>query len=72
MNAAELRTIIDAYTGDQNYQLAHKRLFRSSAMQHLLAFYKHRVNLDDLRDHVCMAWRSMDCGGGWDRIVPVQ
>ncbi|XP_043228742.1 histone-lysine N-methyltransferase KMT5B-like isoform X1 [Amphibalanus amphitrite] len=64
LNTSELRTIIDAFCSDQDYQLAHKRLFRSNALQQLLAFYNHRVNMDDLREHVLkfLAVLSEDSG----------
>ncbi|XP_037087316.1 histone-lysine N-methyltransferase Suv4-20-like [Pollicipes pollicipes] len=52
LNKKELQNIILAFVKDQNYQDAYRRLYHSEAMSQLLVFFKHRVNRDDLQDHV--------------------
>ena len=51
-NKDVLRNLIFSFIKDQNYEETYRRLERCEAMHQLLAFYKHRVNRDDLRDHV--------------------
>ena len=55
-NKDVLRNLIFSFIKDQNYEETYKRLERCEAMHQLLAFYKHRVNRDDLRDHVSSDW----------------
>ncbi|XP_043191773.1 histone-lysine N-methyltransferase Suv4-20-like isoform X2 [Amphibalanus amphitrite] len=63
-NKDVLRNLIFAFIKDQNYEETYKRLERCEAMHQLLAFYKHRVNRDDLRDHIMRFLGVLDVESG--------
>ncbi|XP_037070326.1 histone-lysine N-methyltransferase KMT5B-B-like [Pollicipes pollicipes] len=63
-NKDVLRNMIFSFIKDQNYEETYERLERSEAMHQLMAFYKHRVNRDDLRDHIMRFLGVLDVESG--------